>query len=277
MPGFWRSFVGLSLLTALGALGVGCSGADAQPADPEEDEVTATRFYDCRANGDALVTRMELALGKNKAKVTDLGKGAAPPDDGTKDPSYKPSSPEYKDTTRFAGYDKIADTTHGEIGSMFLLVSPELMAKAASGKVWFRESGPEGGGTERYTCTSKPKALTVDTGLKARLLCDLDQIACGAGAPPGQTCLSDLFVQQTDGGATMRLTWLDHFGVNAKERKESLGDSSQLSRTKTGFHAKWSGGELDLDYRAGVTYKGTFKPAGGKVSNVTCSDMAMLD
>jgi hypothetical protein len=247
----------------------------AEPETGEDAEIKAMKFFDCHGgSNDGNMNHLELGVGGGKARVTDLSKDAAVQDTGNSDPSYKPNSAEYKDSTRYLGFDKTVKSIGGDVADLQLMTSKEIEA-GQSGKAWIRMAGPEGGGTTRYTCTKKTKALAVDTKIASRLVCSLDKLACHKGAPPGDTCLADVLVMQSGGSASLRVTWLDHFGVNVKERKESLGNAP-LSRTKTTAKGTWGTDALSLKYRAGITYTGTFEDAGNK-SPITCNDLAMLD
>ncbi|MFO0668030.1 MAG: hypothetical protein U0235_00195 [Polyangiaceae bacterium] len=263
------------------ACGGATSGADNGSPPESEDELATGKaaLYDCHGGGgsgnsDSLV-RFELLLGKSNAKITDLSKEAVAPGTGKIDSSYAPSSSEYKDATRFVGFDTI--DVADDVARIDLMVSKEIRESAASGRIWLRLSGPEGGSKWTYTCNKKAKPIAVDTSVKSRLSCSLLPMMCTDDNPPGQTCLSDAFVnQKDDDAADMRFTYLDHFGVHVVERKDQVGASSALSRSKTSFTGKWDKTELKLDYRAGITYTGTLK-VDGKSTKVKCNDLAMLD
>jgi hypothetical protein len=154
-----------------------------------------------------------------------------------------------------------------------------LKAREATGKFWIRTSG-SGGGSTSYRCTAKPAKLTVDVAKKARLSCELSRLSCTDENPPGRTCLDSLFVNQTsESDATLKVTYLDHFGVNARQRRVALGPSSSLVRSASTVEASWSshGHELKLGYRGGITYTGTFTIPNGGPQAVQCNDLAMLD
>lgn len=269
-----------SIALALAAtLVAACAPDDAATPEETEDDATALRPYDCRGssdNGDTLV-RLEVGISARTVRVTDLSKDAAAPDTGKVDASYAPTSSTYKGASRYVGFSKLADALADDVSTVEVMVSPELGKKAASGKIWIRTAGPEGGSTSSYQCSAKDKPLAPDTKRAARLFCSLDKLSCHAGAPPGDTCLSELFVGQGDGKASLKLTWLDHFGVRVTERKESIGDSSKLERDKASFAAKWTGWSLDVSYRAGVSYLGTLTMPSGEKAKVHCSDLAMFD
>lgn len=273
--------LGLATLSLLSLVAVACGGAtsgtDIAPASEDELETAKAALYDCHgaAGNDSLV-RFELALTKTTAKLTDLSKDAAAPGTGKVDPSYTPTSSEYADATRFVGFDAI--DLGSDISRIDLMISKEVRAASASGRIWLRLSGPEGGSKWTYACDKKAKPVAVDTSVKSRFACRVSPMICTDDNPPGQTCLTDLFVnQKDDDAADLRLSYLDHFGVHADERKDELGASSALSRTKTTYSGKWGKNELKLEYRAGVTYMGTLKLDGGKSSKVKCNDLAMLD
>lgn len=277
------SLLALPLLLIAGCAADTSDATRAAPdsdTDSEEAELRGMRLFDCRGgeSGSESLTRMELAVSASKVKLTDLSRDASPPDSGTIDPSYRPSSPTYAGSSRFTGFDKISGSLSSDVSRVDLMVSKEIMDGGARGKLWIRTSGPEGAGTSSYTCTSKPKAVSVSLSKNARVYCDMSPLVCGAGAPPGETCLSDLFVSQTaNDGATLRYKWLDHFGVNVRERSESIGASTSFARTKKTIEAKWGSATIDVTYRAGVTYLGDIKLADGRTGKVRCSDLAMLD
>lgn len=270
-----------ALLSIFSLAAVACGGAtndDVAPAPASEDELATAKsaLYDCHgaAGNDSLV-RFELALTKTTAKLTDLSKDAAVPGTGKIDPSYAPTSSEYADATRFVGFDTI--DLSSDISRIDLMISKEVRESKASGRIWLRLSGPEGGSKWTYSCDKKDKPVAVDTARKARLACNMQQMICADDNPPGKTCLTEAFVnQKDDDAADMRFTYLDHFGVHVEERKDELGASSSLSRTKTSFSGKWGKSELKLEYRAGITYTGTLK-VDGKSGTVKCNDLAMLD
>jgi hypothetical protein len=271
--------VAAPLALVLGGCSAASQSTEPAPEDPsvEEDLASAT-YYQCwGGSSDATLHHFELALGAKSIRVTDLSKDAVVPDTGKLDPTYKPTSTTYKDTTRFIGFQKIADSTD-EVGEVDVMIANDLLEhKPANGKLWIRMAGPEGGGTTTYDCKASTKLKPV-VSTHARLACDLDQMICGNGAPPGQTCLSDVFVNQTaSGSATVTLTWLDHFGVNVKERKVNAGTQTSFSRTVSTTKGAWGGNTIDLDYRAGVTYAGTIKLSDGRSAKMHCNDLGMLD
>lgn len=254
-------------------------GPDDSDTESEDAELRGMKLYDCRGgeSGSETLARMELGVSSTKLKLTDLSRDASPPDSGTIDPSYRPTSSTYAGSSRFTGFDKVADSLSSDVSRVDLMASKELMAGDARGKLWIRTSGPEGARTDSYTCTSKPKAVAVALSKNARVYCDMAPLICGHGPPPGDTCLADFFVNQSGDGATLRYKWYDHFGVNVRERSESVGASTSFTRTKKTIKAKWGAATLDLTYRAGVTYLGDVKLADGRTGKVRCSDLAMLD
>ncbi len=281
------------LVVALGSVGLlfvaGCSAdaADgagaAAPVDVSgegtaEDDVTAMKYYDCRG-GDSndSMSRLEIGLGATKLDVTDLSKDAAPPDSGKIDRDYNPSA-QYAGAVRFLGWEKILTSFGGgDVAHIEFIVSKEIKAKQAAGKIWMRTSG-SGGDTTQFSCKAKAGKLKVDAAKKARLACSIQHLICTHDNPPGDTCLSDVFLNQTsDDEATLKLTYLDHFGVHVVERKVPLA-ASALQRTTKKVEGTWAGNHLELDHRGGVTYTGTFKlPGSGGSSEVQCNDLAMFD
>lgn len=275
--------LGLFALTLMAAIAAGCASSathDGSDSAESSDELRRLSYHDCRGASDrgTGITRFELRQTTTTARITDLGPDAAAPGWGTIDRKYAPTSKTYQGATRFQGYERMFDSAHSDIGTIELIVSPTIRDSDDSGYVWIRSSGAGGGSSERFSCTKKDAPIKVDTNRYARIVCDLKPIVCGPGAPPGETCLSDLYVRQyADDRANMRVTILDHFGVNISERKEWTGASTELERTTRAFRAELPGYTLDLTYRAGVTYEGTLAIDGGESTNVKCSDLAMLD
>jgi hypothetical protein len=280
------SLIALVALTGL----VGCAadatevppsdvGGVVAPAGEEEtatDDVTATKYYDCRGgdNSDWL-SRFEIGLSATKIAITDLSKNAAPPDSGRIDRDYNPT-PTYAGAVRFLGFDKIVEFAISDLNHLEIVVSKELKAKAANGKLWIRTTGG-GGGSAQYHCKSKSAKIKVDTSKKSRLACSLKRIICTNDNPPGETCLSDVFLNQTTADdATLKLTYLDHFGVHVVERKVSL-PASEIARTTKKVSGDWTANTLKLEHRGGVTYTGTFKLPDGRSEAVQCNDLAMFD
>ena len=270
-------------LFSLAACGGSESGApiSGQPDDNESlDELRdgAARIYDCRGeNNDSTLGRFELVLSGNKAKVTSLSKNAAAPGDGTVDPDYRPTSASYQGGARYVGFDKIRESmAASDFGSLELIISKDLKNGQDHKRAWIRYAGG-GATTEGFVCHKRPARFTVDLDRRSRLQCDA-KLLCTEDNPPGSTCLSEIFVKQTENDkATLRLTYLDHFGVRATDRKENIGDSTELSRTKSKVDAKFGGHELDLKYRAGITYLGKIKLPDGRSTDLDCNDLAMLD
>jgi hypothetical protein len=271
-----------SVLASFGLLGVlvGCAGADgpdpAAAVDQAEAEATSMRWYSCSGSTDFdSMNRLEVGISARKLKVVDLSKDAAPPDSGNLDPSYRPT-PAFAGAIRYSGFPVITDLWD-DVGSVDFIVSKELQDRPAQGKIFMRTAGSGGGSTTSYFCKQKDKPLAVDTRRRSRLMCEFG-LLCTDDNPPGSTCLSSGFVNQTaDDGSTMKTTILDHFGVHIQERTENLGFSRTLARTSKKFEAEWARNKLDLDYRGGVTYTGTFTLADGRSTSATCNDLAMLD
>jgi hypothetical protein len=259
------------------AVGSG-SGESGSGEETATDDVTSMKYYDCRGGGadhEDWLGRFEIGLSATKIAITDLSRDAAPPDTGKLDRDYNPT-PTYAGAVRFVGFAKILDeATFSDLANLEIIVSKELKAKAASGKLWIRTSGG-GGDTTQYHCKSKTAKMKVVTSKKARLACSM-KLICESGNPPGETCLSDLFINQTTASdATLKLTYLDHFGVHVVERKVNL-PASDLSRTTKKVDGDWAGNKLKLEHRGGVTYTGTFKLPDGRSSEVKCNDLAMFD
>jgi hypothetical protein len=272
-----------ALLVLASAPGCAADPGDSDTADEGESEteeaaLASMRYYDCRGgsdNGDTLA-RIEIGLSATRLAVNDVSRDAAVPDIGKVDRAYRPG-PAYTGAIRFSGLSKLGDSLSSDVAHVEIIVSKELKARAARGKMWIRTSG-SGGDSSSYWCNSKPSKLTVDVSRRSRLACSLSPIICTNDNPPGDTCLADLFVNQTSaGGASLRLTYLDHFGVRATPREQSLGASSALARTTKRVNGTWADHELKLTYRGGVTYVGTFDLPDGRSSKVRCNDLAMFD
>jgi hypothetical protein len=248
-----------------------------EPVESEEAAVASMKYYDCRGSQDDgdTMQRFELGMSATRIQVTDVSKDAAPPDKGTIDRSYAPG-PAYEGAIRFQGFDVLESSFSSDVAHVEFIVSKEIKTRAAQGKVWMRTSG-SGGGSQSYFCKSKADKLKVDTAVKSRLVCSLSPIICTNDNPPGETCLADLFVGQSASGASLKLTYLDHFGVFAQRRQQSLGASDDFDRTTRKIGGSWDGNKLDLEYRGGVTYTGTFKLPDGRSSKVQCNDLAMFD
>jgi len=264
--------------TTLALIVAGCAASSDSETGGATDDVTASSYYDCfSSSSDGVLAHFELALRGDALDVTDLSKDAAPPDTGKLDPSYRPSST-YASYVRYSGYAKIGGQ-FSETQSVDMLASKELQTRAAKGTLAIRTAGSDGGGTSRATCTAKAKPLTVDPARKARLSCSLSQSICVDDNPPGSTCLFDLFVNQTSAGAaTLKRTYLDHFGVRVVERPVSLGASKALRRTGQEVEVSWADAtSLKLDLRGGITYTGTYADPSGQSRDVQCNDLAMLD
>lgn len=258
-----------------------CGGGDdgvSVNAGTDEEELRGSKIYECRRSGmeDDALKRFELILKNGQAKVIDLSKDALVPDTGRLDADYNPTA-QYAGASRYAGFGDLVNDMNSDLASIELIVSSEVQGGEESGKLWIRMSG-HGGSTHGATCTKKASLLTVKPAVKSRLACDLDRIICGGGAPPGETCLADLFVQQTSTDtAKIRLRWYDHFGVRATERFESIAVSDDLSRTTKAVKGAWEGRQLELKHRAGITYTGKFTLPDGRSETVKCNDLAMLD
>jgi hypothetical protein len=248
-----------------------------EPVESEEAAIASMKYYDCRGSQDDgdTMQRFELGISATRIQVTDVSKDAAPPDKGTIDRAYTPG-PSYEGAIRFQGFDILESSLSSDVAHVEFIVSKEIKTRAAQGKVWMRTSG-SGGGSQSYFCKSKAEKLKVDTALKSRLFCSLKPIICTNDNPPGETCLADLFVGQSASGASLKLTYLDHFGVFAQRRQQSLGASDDFNRTTRKIEGAWNDNALKLDYRGGVTYTGTFELPDGRSSKVQCNDLAMFD
>ena len=271
-------FRALACSVTVAVLVAGCAASDESGAAGTVDDVTAAAYYDCRSSfSDDTLNHFEISLGAGSLAVTDLSKEAAPPDMGKLDASYRPTAT-YAGYVRYSGYEKLGSQFSDSIG-IDMLASKELQAHAAKGTLAIRSSGADGGGTSRATCTAKAKPLTVDVGRKARLSCSLAKSICVDDNPPGSTCLFDLFVNQTGADvATLKRTYLDHFGVRVVERPVAVGASATLRRTADQVAATWPDGtSLTLGLRGGLTYTGSYGDAGGEKRDVQCNDLAMLD
>lgn len=253
------------------------SEEEAAPVAEDESAVTATKFYDCTGGErDSNLHNLEVGLSSKKLSITDLSKDAMSPDVGELDADYTPS-PSYAGAIRFGGWQKLRGEMPSDVAHIEVIVSKELKAKAATGKLWIRTSG-SGGDSTQYYCRAKAAKLKVATSVKSRLSCELDRLICQNDNPPGDTCLGDLFINQTaSGSATLRLTYLDHFGVRATPRNVNVGASSDLSRTTRKFSGEWGAHDLSLTYRGGITYTGKITLPDGRSEGVKCNDLAMLD
>ena len=267
---------------SLGVLALsGCSApteeSEASPVGDDESAISATKFYDCNGGErDASLTHLEVGLSSKKLYLTDLSKDAMAPDVGELDASYAPT-PSYAGAIRFDGWSKLLEEMSSDVAHIEVIVSKELKAKGATGKLWIRTSG-SGGDSTQYYCKAKAQKLKVSTAVKSRLACELDHLICQNDNPPGDTCLGDLFVNQTAAGsATLRLTYLDHFGVRATTRNVNVGASTDLTRTTRKFAGEWGAHDLSLTYRGGITYTGKIKLPDGRSETVKCNDLAMLD
>lgn len=264
--------LGLSMLAVV-AVGCAAPADEAEELAPaSEDAVTAPKYFDCTGGEpDWSLHRIEVGYTKSKLTVTDLSKDAQEPASGKYDPTYNPSSATYVGSARYLGYDNIID------GSGFFLVSKEIQNGAAQGKIWLRTQASDGGGTTSYWCKTKAKPMTVDLGRKSRLMCDLKML-CTDDNPPGDTCISSAFIQQTSTeSAKLRTEYYDHYGVHAQLRKVDVGASESLKRTKTTVKGEWEGHKLELKYRAGVTYLGKLTLPDGRTTDAQCNDLAMFD
>ena len=271
---------GIAAIFAFVALGtVACAGTteDSAPVADGAEAVTSVHLYDCRTGADqgGTLQRFELAMSPTSAEITDVSKDAAPPDSGRIDPSYHPT-PQLAGAIRYRGFDKIA-SSFDEVSVLDLLVPKEFQGSPEQGKLLIRTTGPEGGGSTSYFCKTKTKKLAVDLSVKARLNCNVS-LECTNDNPPGQTCLDSAFVNQTTASsATLRTSYLDHFGVHADPRNVDVGASTKLTRTKDEFSATFPQHSLELTYRAGVTYTGKLVLPSGKSATAKCNDLAMLD
>jgi hypothetical protein len=267
----------LSFLASTAACAAPNEEAAEAPVGEDESAVTATKFYDCNGGDrDSNLHHLEVGLSSKKLSITDLSKDAMVPDVGELDASYAPG-PSYTGAIRFGGWQKLLDEMPSDVAHIEVIVSKELKAKNASGKLWIRTSG-SGGDSTQYFCKAKAAKLQVSTSVKSRLSCELDKLICQNDNPPGDTCLGDLFVNQTAAGsATLRLTYLDHFGVRATTRNVNVGASTDLSRTTRKVEGEWGDHELSLTYRGGITYTGKITLPDGRSEGVKCNDLAMLD
>lgn len=242
-----------------------------------EDELATMSYYTCTSgNRDSNVQSLELGIGASKISVTDLSKDAMVPDTGTLVSNYRPTSATYQGGAMYSNFKKLQAEMHQNVD---FILSKELKAKAAAAKLYLRTQDGEGGGTQSFWCKSKPKRLTVNTNQMGRFACSLQPgLAIAGGPPPGETQLYDLFMfqQQTD-YSNLSLTYLDHFGVNVRERKETLTSVDAFHRTTKKLTGTWGKNKMDLTYRAGITYTGTFKYQDGQSTKVMCNDLSMLD
>jgi hypothetical protein len=271
----------LSASVLLGTAACAAPSDDAaEPVGEDEAEVSATKFYDCNGGErDSNLNHLEVGLASKKLSITDLSKDAMSPDVGELDADYNPSAA-YAGAIRFGGWSKLLSEMPSDVGHIEVIVSKELKAKATTGKLWIRTSG-SGGDSTQYYCKAKPAKLKVSTSVKSRIACELDKLICQDDNPPGETCLGDVFINQTatgaSGSATLRLAYLDHFGVNIVKRNVNVGASSDLSRTTRSFKGEWGGHDLSLTYRGGITYTGKLTLPDGRSQTVKCNDLAMLD
>lgn len=258
---------------------VGCAAETTPDEGTSAAAVSATTFYDCSgAFGDDSLSRLEIGITDERLSITDLSKDAMPPDTGSFDPDFNPT-PAFAGAVRYQGFPVIHDEFSGsDVAHFEVVVTKDIVARKSSGKIFFRTSG-SGGDSTAYNCKAKDAPVAVDPARRARLACSLDRLICKDDNPPGETCLGDLFVNQVSAGkATMRLTFMEHFGVSIVERKDQLGESETLKRTATGFSGAWKDGtKLDLTYRAGVTYTGTYTSKDGEAGTLKCNDLAMFD
>lgn len=279
MPRFWSALSTIPLCAWLAACGGEAQDSVPVPTGATEDELgtRGTRYYDCRGDDDTSLTRFELQYSTNKVKIVDISKDAAAPGTGVLDPDYRPTSASYQGASLFEGFGDMLRTMSGDAHAVSLIVSKALKDGEDHKRVWLRYTGG-GASTFGYVCHRKTAPLKVALDTRARLACSLSKVACTDDRPPGSTCLFDAFVKQTDDeAATLSLTWTDHFGVNVRDRKENVGASSAFSRTKTKIKGTFEGHQLDLEYRAGVTYLGKLKLPDGRSGEASCSDLAMLD
>jgi hypothetical protein len=265
----------------ISGLVVGCAGTvadDGGDVGVGEAAATTMRWYDCNTSSSDIgdqTKRLEVGISPTTLKVVDVSKDAAPPDSGTIDPSYRPT-PSFAGAVRYSGFPNLV-ALWSDVGSVDLIVSKELQENPTQGKIWLRTAGSGGGGSTSYFCRSKAKPFTVESSRRSRLACNL-HLVCTDDNPPGETCLDSAFINQTSAaGATLRTKYLDHFGVHVQERQVNVGPSSALARTGSSFSAAWAGNKLDLTYRAGVTYVGTFKLPDGRSTEAQCNDLAMFD
>jgi hypothetical protein len=267
-------FVSAGLVACAGTDGSAAKTADAPEATSAD--VTASHLYDCSTGSDQdQLKRFELSLSPTSAEITDISKSAAVPDSGKIDPSYRPT-PQFAGSIRYRGFDKLT-SSFDEVSELDLIIPKEFQASPQQGKILIRESGPEGGGSTSYFCKTKTKKLAVDLSVESRFACSLS-LECTNDNPPGQTCVDSTFIQQTDAHkATMKTKFLDHFGVHVEERQVDDGPSTKFERTSTKFSATFGDGEVELTYRAGITYLGKVKLSNGKTATAQCNDLSMLD
>jgi hypothetical protein len=256
---------------------VGCAGDPVGEDVTGNDTAAATslKYYDCSTSEDLdQVKRLEVGINETTFELTDVSKDAAPPDKGRIDPSYRPT-PAYEGAIRYSGFPKLVELWD-EVGSVDLIVSKEVQ-NSRQGKIWMRTAGGSGGGTTPYFCKPKASKYTVDVDRRSRLLCDL-KLVCTHDNPPGDTCLTEAFINQNrDDSSTLRTTYLDHFGVHARERRVNVGVSSSMDRSTRKWSGEWAGHKLDVTYRGGVTYVGTFTLPDGRSTEAQCNDLAMFD
>jgi hypothetical protein len=262
------------------SLALAACASEAAPDGAMDPEANSLSFYDCRGgSADEPLARLEVGLSASTLTITDLSKDAMTPDSGRIDPSFRPTAA-FAGTVRYVGFPKIHEEfSVTDVSNFTIVVSKELQTKSPTGKLFVRTSGGEGGDSTSYFCRAKAAPLKVDAARTARLACNLDKLMCVHDNPPGDRCLDELFVHQTSAGeATLRQTFLDHFGVNVVERKVPLGASKTLSRTTAKIAGSWNDGvSLSLDHRGGITYVGTYQHADGRKEKVKCNDLAMLD
>jgi hypothetical protein len=267
------------LVAVAAATVMGCADST-EPEAANAPEANGLSFYDCRGSfSEDVLAHAEVGIGEKTLTLTDLSKDAVPPDTGTVDTTFRPT-PAFEGAHRYVGFPKIHEAFSGsEVANFEVVLSKDLVAKKPTGKLFVRTSGGSGGDSTSYFCRAKAAPLKVDTAKSARLACSLEKLVCVHDNPPGDTCLGDLFLNQTSREeATLRQTFLDHFGVNVQERKVPLGASQSLARTTSSLTGSWTGGvALNLEHRGGITYVGTYVHTDGKSQNVQCNDLAMLD
>ena len=262
---------------AFPACAIDASEAPGEETEVTEDELASMKYYDCRNNrDDGFMERLELGLGASKIQVTDISQDPVRPDTGKLDTSYRPTSATYQGSARFVGFRKLGDDLN--VNADFIL-SKELKAKASAAKLWLRTTSGEGGGTDAFWCKAKPKRLTVNTSQMGRFACSLTPgLDIPGGPPPGSTGLYDLFLyQHSADNSKITFTYLDHFGVRATPRKESISSADAFHRTTKKLTGTWGKNKLDVTYRGGITYEGTFKYEDGQSTKVRCNDLSMLD
>ncbi|MFO0665484.1 MAG: hypothetical protein U0174_16125 [Polyangiaceae bacterium] len=253
-----------------------CAVETEDQTESTEDELASMKYYMCTSSyRDATITQLELGISASKISVTDLSKDALVADTGTLVANYRPTSPQYQGGAMYSGFRKLQDEMDQNVD---FILSKELKAKAASAKLYMRTQASDGGGTQAFWCKSKPKKLTVNPNQMGRIACSLEGAIRVDGPPPGETALFDVFLYQHDTETSkITFTYLDHFGVRATERKESISASTSFNRTSKKITGAWGKNKIDLTYRAGITYTGTFKLEDGQVAKVKCNDLAMLD